>query len=157
VICVAVLEHVLEPQRCIDEVHRVLRPDGLVYAVTPFLQQVHMGEYDFTRFTRSGHRWLFRHFSEVESGMATGPGSVLVWSVEYFLLSWTSSVSWRRVAKAATRILLGWLTLVDPILARRPAALDASGGFYFVGRRSENLCISASDMLRYYRGGDALK
>jgi SAM-dependent methyltransferase len=157
VICVAVLEHVLEPQRCVDEIHRVLRPDGLVYAVTPFMQQVHMGEYDFTRFTRSGHRWLFRHFSEIDSGIATGPASVLVWSVEYFLLSLTSSIGWRRVIKALTRIFLGWLTVLDPVLARRAAAMDAAGGFYFMGQRSDMLCTPAPEMLRYYRGADALK
>lgn len=157
VICIAVLEHVLEPQRCVAEMHRVLAADGLLYATTPFMQQVHMGEYDFTRFTRSGHRWLFREFDELDSGMATGPASVLVWSVEYFLLSWTSSVAVRRAIKGLTRLTLGWMTLLDPWLARRPAALDAAGGFYFVGRRSPGPALGARDMLEYYRGADALK
>lgn len=157
VICVAVLEHVLEPQRCVDEIHRVLAEDGLVYATTPFMQQVHMGEYDFTRFTRSGHRWLFREFHEVDSGVATGPASVIVWSAEYFLMSWLRSVGARRVAKAVTRLLLGWLTLLDPLLARRPAAYDAAGGFYFIGRRAPGPTITAREMIGYYLGGDALK
>ena len=39
----AVLEHVLDPWRVAAEIHRVLRPGGLVYADTPFLQQVHEG------------------------------------------------------------------------------------------------------------------
>lgn len=157
VICIAVLEHVLEPQRCVDEIHRVLREDGLVYATTPFMQQVHMGEYDFTRFTRSGHRWLFRHFHEEASGMATGPASVLVWSIEYFLLSWTSSLALRRVIKGLVRLLLGWLTLLDGPLSRRPAALDAAGGFFFIGRRSGTPAVRAQDVVGYYRGGDAAK
>lgn len=157
VICIAVLEHVLEPQRCVDEIHRVLAHDGLVYATTPFMQQVHMGEYDFTRFTRSGHRWLFRGFHEVDSGLATGPASVVVWSVEYFLLSWVASVAARRVAKGLTRLLLGWMTLLDPLLARRDAAHDAGGGFYFIGRRASSATISAREMIGYYRGADALK
>jgi SAM-dependent methyltransferase len=157
VICIAVLEHVLEPQRCVDEIHRVLADDGLVYATTPFMQQVHMGEYDFTRFTRSGHRWLFREFHEEECGVATGPASVIVWSVEYFMMSWVRSVAGRRVAKAATRLLLGWLTLLDPLLAQRPAACDAAGGFYFIGRRAPGPAITAREMIGYYRGADALK
>ena len=37
----AVLEHVLEPATVVAELHRVLRPEGLVYAETPFMQQVH--------------------------------------------------------------------------------------------------------------------
>ena len=60
VIAVAVLEHVADPFRCVAEMRRVLAPSGHVYAVTPFLQPVHMGAYDFTRFTPIGHRRLFR-------------------------------------------------------------------------------------------------
>lgn len=157
VIAIAVLEHVLEPQRCVDEMRRVLRDDGLVYATTPFMQQVHMGEYDFTRFTRSGHRWLFRGFDEIDSGIATGPASVLVWSVEYFLLSWTTSVGLRRVFKGLTRLLLGWLPLLDGPLARRAAAHDAAGGFFFIGRRTGSPAISARECVAYYRGADAAK
>jgi SAM-dependent methyltransferase len=157
VICHAVLEHVLEPQRCVDEIRRVLVADGLVYATTPFMQQVHMGEYDFTRFTRSGHRWLFREFTEVDSGLATGPASAVVWSIEYFVMSWVRSVAARRIAKALTRILLGWLTMLDPVLARRAAANDAAGGFYFIGERADGPTITAREMLGYYRGADGLK
>lgn len=157
VICVAVLEHVLEPQRCVNEMHRVLGEDGIVYATTPFMQQVHMGEYDFTRFTRSGHRWLFRDFHEMDSGLATGPASVVVWSVEYFLMSWVASVAARRVVKGVTRLLLGWMTLLDSLLARRNAACDAGGGFYFIGRRAPGPTLSAREIVGYYRGSDAQK
>src|SRR5207237_664581 len=38
-----------------------LSPEPLVLVLgdTPFMQQVHEGAYDFTRFALSGHRWLF--------------------------------------------------------------------------------------------------
>ena len=42
VIIQAVLEHVLNPQRCVNEIFRVLKPSGIVYAETPFMQQVHI-------------------------------------------------------------------------------------------------------------------
>jgi len=71
----AVLEHVLDPAQVVGEIHRVLRPDGLVYAETPFLQQVHAGPNDFTRFTSSGHRYLFRAFAEIAAGPVAGPGA----------------------------------------------------------------------------------
>ena len=157
VLCIAVLEHVLEPQRCVEEMHRVLCDDGIVYATTPFMQQVHMGEYDFMRFTRSGHRWLFRQFEELDSGLATGPASVLVWSVEYFLMAWTNSVALRRIAKALTRILMGWMTVLDTRLATRISALDGGGGFYFIGRRAQSVAVVARDMIGYYRGADDRK
>lgn len=157
VVCEAVLEHVFDPRRCVAEIHRVLRDGGLVFATTPFMQQVHMGPYDFTRFTRTGHRALFGRFEEVESGIATGPASVLVWSVEYFALSWFEGLTIRRIVKGATRLLLGWLTLLDTRLARRRAALDAAGGFYFIGRAATGVFFSPRQAVAYYAGCDHLK
>ena len=37
---------------------------GIVYAETPFMQQVHEGAYDFTRYTVLGHRYLFKKFKQ---------------------------------------------------------------------------------------------
>jgi SAM-dependent methyltransferase len=83
VIVQAVLEHVLDPQQVVREIHRVLRPNGLVYAETPFMQQVHAGPHDFIRFTSSGHRYLFRAFDEISAGPVTGPGTQLLWSLDH--------------------------------------------------------------------------
>lgn len=157
VICEAVLEHVFNPQRCVEEIHRVLKPAGLVFAATPFMQQVHLGPFDFTRFTRTGHRALFSRFHEVESGMGTGPASVLLWSIEYFFLAWTSSLTARRILKATARLLLGWLPYLDHVLARRVSALDGAGGFYFIGRAAEAVVFTAQDAIAYYRGSDGAK
>ncbi len=101
VIAQAVLEHVADPQRCVAEIERVLKPHGLIYAETPFMQQVHEGAYDFTRFTYLGHRRLWRDFEEIDSGIACGPGMALAWSWRYFLTSfarrrWTAHASGRR-------------------------------------------------------------
>ena len=52
---------------------------------TPFIQQVHMKEFDFTRFTYLGHRRLFRQFNLIESGPCCGPGMALAWSFAHFL------------------------------------------------------------------------
>ncbi len=80
VIAQAVLEHVADPVGCAEEIRRVLRPRGIVYAETPFMQQVHEGAYDFTRFTHLGHRRLWRDFDELDSGVACGPGMALAWA-----------------------------------------------------------------------------
>ena len=65
--------------------YRVLKYDGLVYAETPFMQQVHMGKYDFHRFTHLGHRRLFRDFSQIESGVMCGLGMALACGYYYFI------------------------------------------------------------------------
>ena len=64
----AVLEHVVQPELVVHEIHRVLKPDGIVYAETPFMQQVNEGAYDFTRYTVLGHRYLFKKFSLIDRG-----------------------------------------------------------------------------------------
>ncbi len=152
VVVQAVLEHVLDPQRCVSEIHRVLKPRGLVYSDTPFMQQVHGREFDFTRWSHLGHRWLFRRFVEIDSGITCGPGMALAWSFRYFLLSWSTSPRWRAFASVAARLLLGWLPYVDSLLAKRPAAFDAASAFYFLGRRSEHV-LAGRELLAHYRGG----
>ena len=40
-ICTEVLEHLKDPQACVNEMYRLLRDDGLVFASTPFIYPVH--------------------------------------------------------------------------------------------------------------------
>lgn len=77
VITTAVLEHVLYPERVAAEISRVSKIGGLLYSELPFMQQVHEGAYDFTRYTLSGHRRLFNTFHEIESGMVADRKSVV--------------------------------------------------------------------------------
>ena len=151
VVTQAVLEHVVDPYRCVSEVHRVLKPGGLVYAETPFMQQVHMGAYDFTRFTHSGHRRLFRSFSEVSSGPICGPGMALAWSYQYFLLSFTTSRALRGFMRAFASLTAFYLKYFDRYLIDKPASIDAASGFYFMGRK-ETSTLCDRDLIRYYRG-----
>ena len=91
VVCQAVLEHVADPPRVVTELRRVLRPGGLAYSEIPFMQQVHEGAHDFTRYTLTGHRRLFRDFAELGSGAVAGPGMALGWSVRAFGLGLVGS------------------------------------------------------------------
>jgi SAM-dependent methyltransferase len=151
VVVQAVLEHVVDPQRCVAEIHRVLAHDGLVYAETPFMQQVHGGSHDFTRFTHLGHRRLFRDFQELHSGAACGPGMALAWSVRYFLLGWVTSRFARGVVKAVSALATFWLKYIDYLLIAKPGALDGAAGVYFLGRKSAEP-LSDRALLALYRG-----
>jgi SAM-dependent methyltransferase len=66
ILCTEVLEHLKDPQACVDEIQRLLRNNGLVFASTPFFYPVHADPYDFQRFTEDGLRHLFRKFKSVE-------------------------------------------------------------------------------------------
>jgi SAM-dependent methyltransferase len=151
VVAQAVLEHVVDPHRCVQEIHRVLKPGGLVYAETPFMQQVHMGRYDFARFTHSGHRRLFRHFSEIKSGPISGPGTALAWSYQYFLLSFTRSRLGRGVLRAVARSTGFFLKYFDYYLIDKAGAYDAAAGVFFLGRK-EDTVLSDRELIRYYKG-----
>jgi SAM-dependent methyltransferase len=139
VVAQAVLEHVADPYRCVDEIHRVLKTDGYVYAETPFMQQMHGGNYgDFTRFTYTGHRRLFRKFSEVDSGAVCGPGMALAWSIEAFMLSFASTKRTQSLLRLFTRVACSCLKYVDYYLINKPGALGAASAYYFLGRRSDH-------------------
>lgn len=151
VVAQAVLEHVVDPYKCVEEIWRVLKPGGLVYAETPFMQQVHSGKYDFTRFTELGHRRLFRKFDALESGMACGPGMALAWSYRYFLTSFTTSRKLGRLLEIFASFTAFWLKYFDSYLAKKPAALDAASGVYFMGRKSDAV-LCDRELLKLYRG-----
>lgn len=154
VLAQAVLEHVVDPPRCVSEIHRVLRPGGVIYAETPFMQQVHGGAYDFTRYTPLGHRRLLRGFAEVDSGVVCGPGMALAWSFYYFLLSFTTNRLGRYAAALVSRLVCWPLPLLDRFLVKRPGALDATSGVYFIGTRADRP-LSDRDLVADYRGGFA--
>ena len=140
----AVLEHVLEPHVVVEQIYRVLKPGGLIYAETPFMQQVHEGPHDFTRFTRSGHRWLFRKFDQIDAGILGGPGSAVVWAIRYF---------WRGLGtgdKGATLLTAPffWIRYFDRFMHGHQFS-DGALGVFFFGRKTEH-ALHPKDIIAYY-------
>lgn len=74
VICNAVLEHVADPIRAVEEIWRVLKPGGLVLVQVPSIYPYHrnkgrdgQGGYgDYWRFFDDTLKYMFRNFSHVE-------------------------------------------------------------------------------------------
>jgi SAM-dependent methyltransferase len=146
VIIQAVLEHVLEPNTVVSEIHRVLKQDGIVYAETPFLQHVHEGAYDFTRYTESGHRYLFKNFALISSGTCGGAGTQLLWSIDNFARGLFRS---RKIGKV---IKLGffWLQYFDKIIPES-YNIDAASGVFFLGRK-QLVPINGHEVIAHYKG-----
>lgn len=149
VVAQAVLEHVVDPYRCVDEMHRVLKHGGLVYAETAFMQQVHGGAYDFTRFTALGHRRLFRSFAEIASGAVCGPGMALASAYSSFLLSLAGTGPARRLVGILARLSSFYLKYFDPYLVDRSSALGAASALYFMGSKSDEV-LSDRDIVALY-------
>ncbi len=146
VVIQAVLEHTIEPRRVVDEIWRVLKPDGLVYAETPFMQQVHEGAYDFTRFSESGHRYLFRRFERIDSGANGGPGQQFMWSADYLFRSVFRSRAAGKIAKLACF----WAQYLDNLIPEA-YAIDGASGVFFYGRKSQT-AISPLEAVAHYKG-----
>lgn len=145
----AVLEHVVEPIAVVDQIYRVLKLGGIVYAETPFLQQVHEGAYDFTRYTVLGHRWLFRKFELIDLGGIKGPEVVFVWSVRYLI----QALLRNRSAARFVGILLGLLTRPLGKLVSKESLYDSSSGVYFIGKKVPHVKIAHKDLISLYKGG----
>lgn len=152
VVVQAVLEHVFDPPRVAAETHRVLAPQGLVYSEIPFMQQVHEGPYDITRYTELGHRRLFRMFDELDRGPVGGPGMALAWSFRYLARSLAprGGTGAALLGRMAT-LLTFWLKYIDRLVLTHPGASDGASGTYFLGRRREEP-IDDEALVASYRG-----
>lgn len=60
VLCTEVLEHVADPQKCVNELARVLKTGGHVILSAPFIYWLHEQPYDFFRYTPHGIAHLMR-------------------------------------------------------------------------------------------------
>ena len=143
----AVLEHVIDPNKVVSEIYRVLKKDGIVYAETPFMQQVHEGAYDITRFTVLGHRYLFRNFETLSIGGIKGVGTVLTWSIYYFF--W-SILRTKKIAKIISLPIGFFLNFVQ-VFADKRSLFDAGSGSFFLGKKSTNT-IKHKDLIKIYKG-----
>lgn len=152
VITTAVLEHVLDPERAVSEMHRILAPGGVIYSEIPFMQQVHEGAYDFTRYTLSGHRRLFRYFLDIRRGAVAGPATALVWAIEHFALAFFAGPRLRQVAKALVRLAFFWIKYFDYLLFAKTQAMDGASCTYFLGRKQDR-AVKDLEIIRGYRGG----
>lgn len=69
ILCIAVLEHVVNPIKACEEIYRVLKRGGYAFVYVPFLYYYHAekGYYqDYWRFSQDAVTMLFKNFSVVE-------------------------------------------------------------------------------------------
>ena len=149
IIAQGVLEHVADSDRVVEEMHRVLKEDGLVFADSPFLVPGHFAPYDFRRFTIIGHRRLFRSFALISEGMSFGPAASLTWTMKEFATSLAPTRNSKAIAGFMIHILFFWIRYFDYILINKRDAFAAASGFYFMGRKAD-VALSDKQLVALY-------
>ena len=144
----AVLEHVVEPDKVVEEIYRVLKINGLVYSETPFMQQVHEGAYDFHRFTILGHRYLFKKFKLIEIGGNGGTEIVFAWSIKY--LFW--SIFRNKKISTILGILITLLVKPLKLITSKKSLYDGSSGVFFLGKKTIEHRLFHKDLIKLYKG-----
>ena len=66
IIATEVLEHLHTPQKALDEIHRILKPNGICILSTRFIYPYHPDPKDYFRFTKDSLSYLFRNFKNVQ-------------------------------------------------------------------------------------------
>ncbi len=126
ILCTEVLEHALEPQALIAEMHRVLRPGGSLVLTVPFAARVHHIPYDFHRFTRYRLAQMFAAFGAVQveergNDLAVIANKIIVATIRQLsplrlpLLLIGIPASLASLAIAHLALWFGWGSKLDPL------------------------------------------
>ena len=71
-ICLETLEHVADPIRAVEEMHRVLRPGGVLAISSLMFFPIHAHPWDYWRFTPEGFERLLEPFESRSSQRRAG-------------------------------------------------------------------------------------
>ena len=134
---IAVLEHIPNPQKVIDEIHRVLKKGGIIYTAFPFMQGYHASPYDFTRVTKEGMKNLHNNFELIEIKPFGGPTSGMLWVFQEWaaLLLSFGSKKLHMLIQLFLMVITAPLKFLDFFLIKHPRAENISSGFIFIGRK----------------------
>ena len=140
VIAEHLLEHLSDPDKAVAEVKRILKPNGLIYILTPFMLGFHSSPNDYYRWTTEGLRELWKDFDPEELGAAIGQTSAMT----ILIIDWLSSLlsfgskilyqTWLPILMVFL-IPINWL---DFILSRYKFSSNNALALYFIGRKKSN-------------------
>ncbi|MDI7259842.1 MAG: methyltransferase domain-containing protein [Thermodesulfobacteriota bacterium] len=102
------LEHIPYPQKAIDEIHRILRPKGLLILTTVMHFKIHHAPKDYWRFTPEGIEFLLKRFKILDcalEGDSKRPKGIWVTAQKTSHLEEWGKLPPLRVARSDDRVL----------------------------------------------------
>ncbi len=104
-----VFEHVFNPNRFLDEVHRVLKPGGMVLMTMPFVWDEHEQPHDFARYSSFGIRHLLEQhgFEIIKQRKSMDDVRVIFQMINAYIYKKTATTN-------------GWINLVFTLLLMAP-------------------------------------
>lgn len=89
----AVLEHVTDPQRCMNEMHRVLKPGGLLYFQACFMQPLHGYPSHYFNITPEGALLLVKNADFTVCSQEVTPNFLPIYSLRWMIRKWAEGLS----------------------------------------------------------------
>ena len=133
----AVLEHVPNPQKVVDEIYRVLKPGGVIYTAFPFMQGFHASPYDYSRVTEEGIKALHKDFEVIDVKPFGGPTSGMLWVLQEWvaILFSFGSKKLHMLIYISLMIVTAPIKFLDYALIKHPLAKNISSGFVLIGKK----------------------
>jgi SAM-dependent methyltransferase len=113
ILCTEVLEHVLDYQTLVNEMHRVLRPGGIILVTVPWSARWHYIPYDYFRYSPSALRSIFTEF---ESIVVTARGNDIAVIANKLLVTFARSLKYHSI-RSIPGLLLAPATGLIALLA----------------------------------------
>lgn len=131
----AVIEHLYNPLKAIAEMHRVLKPGGIVFSITPFMQAYHGYPHHYQNLTLTGHEYYYTSsgFTLIKSGTAIGPTMALIIINSKYILNYFPLILNKIFGAAFILFCMIFIKPLDYLLNRKfDSHIVASATYVFV-------------------------
>lgn len=129
-----VFEHLRDPAKVRDELRRVVKKGGRIYAKVPFMQPFHAVPDDYQRYSINGLKEFFKDFKVVDEGISVGPSSALAWFLREYLailFSFNSKKAYR-IGRSVFAYFTAPIKYFDAFFRKRKEAHRLASAFYLI-------------------------